>query len=73
MCYLQNYSERGARGRHVHVHTIQSKEQTVVTVNCYAALETDCNTPRNENIMKTVCENKPTAINNEQKEKMKYN
>jgi len=72
MCYLQNYFETGARGRHVHVHTIQSKEQTVVTVNFYSALETDCNTPRNESSMKTVYENKSTAINNEQKEKKKY-
>jgi len=44
---------------------INSKERTVVTANRYTALETDSNTPRNENRMKTVYENKP--INNEQK------
>jgi hypothetical protein len=48
---------------------IHSKEQTVVTANCYTALETDSNMPRNENRMKTVYENKPRAINNEQKKK----
>ena len=51
---------------------IHCKEQTVVTANCYAALETDSNTPRNENRMKIVYENKPRAINNEQKEIMRY-
>jgi len=48
---------------------IHSKEQTVVTANHYAALQTDSNTPRNENRTKTVHENKPRAINNEQEEK----
>jgi hypothetical protein len=43
-----------------------------VTANLYAVLETDSNMPRNENTMKTVYENKPRAINNEQKENMKY-
>jgi len=43
-----------------------------MTANRYAALETDSNTPRNENRMKLVHENKPRAINNEEKENMKY-
>jgi hypothetical protein len=51
---------------------IHSKEQIIVTANHYTALETDSNTPRNENRMKTVYENKPRVINNEQKENMKY-
>jgi hypothetical protein len=51
---------------------LKSKEQTVVTANRYTALETDSNMPRNENGMKTVYENIPRAINNEQKEKIKY-
>jgi len=51
---------------------IHSKEQTVVTANHCTTLETDSSTPRNENRMKTVYENKPRAISNEQKEKMKY-
>jgi len=38
---------------------IHSKEQTVVTANHYTTLETDSSTPRNENRMKTVYENKP--------------
>ena len=41
---------------------IHSKEQIVVTANCYTALETDSNMPRNENRMTTVYENKPRAI-----------
>jgi len=51
---------------------MNSKEQTVVTANCYAALDCDSNTSRNENKMKTVYVNKPRAIINEQKEKMQY-
>ena len=51
---------------------IHSKEQTVVTANRYATLETDSSMPRNENRMKTVYEDKPRAISNEQTEKMKY-
>ena len=50
---------------------INSMERTVVTANRYAALETESSTSRNENRMKTVCKNKPRAINNEQKEKIK--
>jgi hypothetical protein len=49
-----------------------SKEQTVLTANRYTALETDDNKPRNENKMKTLYENKTRAVNNEEKEKIKY-
>jgi hypothetical protein len=51
---------------------IDSKEQTVVNGNCCAVLETDSNMPINKNTIKTVYEIKPRAINNEQKENMKY-
>jgi len=47
------------------------EEQTVVTENHYTTLETDSSTPRNENRTKTIYENKPRAISNKQKEKMK--
>jgi hypothetical protein len=42
-----------------------------VTANRNSALETESNTPRNENRMKKVYKNKPRAINNEEKEKIK--
>ena len=51
---------------------INSKGQKIVTANYYAVLETNSNMPRNENRMKIVYENKPRAINKEQKENMKY-
>jgi hypothetical protein len=51
---------------------INSKEQEVPTTSRFTALETDSNTPRNENRTKTIYENKPRAVNNDQKEKMKY-
>jgi len=50
---------------------INSKERAVETANRYTALETDSSTPRNENRMKTIYENEPRAINNEEKQKNK--
>jgi hypothetical protein len=50
---------------------INSKEQ-IVTANRYEALTIESGMPGNENRMKTVCENKPRAKNNSQKENMMH-
>jgi hypothetical protein len=50
---------------------INSKEQ-IVTANRYEALAIESGTSGNENRMKTVCENKPRAKNNSQKENMMH-
>jgi len=51
---------------------INSKEQNLVNANHYTVLETSSNMPRNENRIKILYENKPRALNNEQKENIKY-
>jgi hypothetical protein len=51
---------------------INSKERAGLTASRFVALETESNSPRNEYRMKTIYENKPRVINNDQKEKMKY-
>jgi hypothetical protein len=51
---------------------IYFKERAILTASLSTGLETVNNMPRNENRMKTMYENKPRAVNNDQKEKRKY-